>query len=229
MRQLQAARGASLSSDGPLDHESASAEHATARSADDHPDAPNDQSDAVAGKGGVAPVRRTRLAMLLVVAGLVLAVDVVTKVLVVARLEGRDPVELFGGQLLLRVSRNPGAAFSFAEGATVLFTTVAVVVIVVILRVARRLRSTGWALSLGLLLGGATGNLVDRLLRSPGPGRGAVVDFIDFQVWPSFNVADSAIVTGGVLAVLLSFRGVEIDGSRHSGERAPAPQEDQPS
>ena len=154
--------------------------------------------------------------MLLGVAAAVLALDVVTKVLVVAELEGRRTLELLGGQLLLRVSRNPGAAFSFAEGATVLFTTVAVVVIVVILRVSRRLGSTGWALSLGLLLGGAAGNLVDRLLRAPGPGRGAVVDFIDFQVWPSFNIADSAIVCGGLLAVLLSFRGVEIDGTRTS-------------
>lgn len=161
------------------------------------------------------PARRRRLGLLLAASAAVLALDVVTKVLVVARLE--DPgrtVELLGGQLLLRVSRNPGAAFSFAEGATVVFTAVAIVVIVVILRVARTLRSAGWALALGLLLGGAAGNLVDRLLREPGIGRGAVVDFIDFQVWPSFNVADSAIVTGGVLAVLLSMRGVEFDGSR---------------
>jgi len=150
------------------------------------------------------------------VAALVLGLDVVTKVLVVARLEGQGTIELLGGQLLLRVSRNPGAAFSFAQGATVLFTVIAVAVIVVILRVSRRLGSTAWALSLGLLLGGATGNLVDRVFRSPGPGRGAVVDFIDFQVWPSFNLADSAIVCGGLLAVLLSFRGVEVDGTRTS-------------
>ncbi len=139
-----------------------------------------------------------------------LALDVITKVLVVAELEGRRQLELLGGQLLIRVSRNPGAAFSFAEGATVLFTAVALTVIVVIVRIARRLHSLAWAVSLGLLLGGATGNLVDRILRAPGVGRGAVVDFIDFQVWPSFNVADSAIVTGGVLAVLLSLRGVEM-------------------
>ena len=167
--------------------------------------------------------RRTLL--LAVVAVLVLALDVATKTAVVRELEGRRTLELLGGQLLLRVSRNPGAAFSFAEGATILFTAVAVAVIVVIVRVSRRLRSTGWALSLGLLLGGATGNLADRLLRSPGFGRGAVVDFIDFQVWPSFNVADSAIVTGGLLAVLLSFRGVEVDGSRagRGGPDADAP------
>lgn len=159
-----------------------------------------------------------RAGLLAVVALVVLVLDVVTKVLVVAELEGRRQLEWLGGQLLIRVSRNPGAAFSFAEGYTVVFTAVAIAVVVVIVRVARRLRSTGWALSLGLLLGGATGNLVDRLLRSPGPGRGAVVDFIDFQVWPSFNVADSAIVTGGALAVLLSVRGIEVDGTR-AGDR----------
>ena len=99
---------------------------------------------------------------------MVLALDIGTKVLVVAELEGRRTLELLGGQLLLRVSRNPGAAFSFAEGATVLFTAVALAVVVVIVRVSRRLHSRGWAVALGLLLGGASGNLVDRLLRTPG-------------------------------------------------------------
>ena len=160
------------------------------------------------------PAVRRGTALLALVAVVVLALDIATKVLVVAELEGRRTLELLGGQLLIRVSRNPGAAFSFAEGATVLFTAIAITVIVVIIRVSRRLGSRGWAVCLGLLLGGASGNLVDRLFRSPGPGRGAVVDFIDFQVWPSFNVADSAIVTGGVLAVLLSMRGIELDGSR---------------
>ena len=163
---------------------------------------------------------RRGTALLALVAGVVLALDLATKVWVVAELEGRRTIELLGGQLLVRVSRNPGAAFSFAEGATVVFTAIAVTVVVVILRVSRRLGSDGWAVSLGLLLGGASGNLVDRLFRSPGPGRGAVVDFIDFQVWPSFNVADSAIVTGGALAVLLSMRGIEIDGTRAPGGAA---------
>ena len=106
-------------------------------------------------------------------------------------------MRLLGGALLLAVSRNPGAAFSFAEGATVLFTAVAVAVIVVILRTARAAALAAWAVSLGLLLGGASGNLLDRLFRAPGFGRGAVVDFIDFRVWPVFNLADSAIVVGG--------------------------------
>lgn len=162
------------------------------------------------------PSAHRRAGLLAVVAVLVLAADITTKCLVVAQLEGRRTVSLLGGHLLLRASRNPGAAFSFAEGATVLFTAVALTVIVFILRTARRLRSATWAVSLGLLLGGATGNLVDRLLRSPGIGRGAVVDFIDFKVWPSFNVADSAIVCGGLLAVLLSVRGVDVDGARRA-------------
>jgi signal peptidase II len=148
------------------------------------------------------------------VAVVVLGLDILTKYLVVAHLEHRDPIRLLGGGLLLAVSRNSGAAFSFAQGATILFTGVAVAVIVVIVRTARRLGSAGWAVSLGLLLGGATGNLVDRIFRAPGPGRGAVVDFIDFRVWPVFNLADSAIVVGGLLAVLLSMRGVELDGTR---------------
>ncbi len=162
------------------------------------------------------PARPRRRALLAAIAVVVLALDVATKVWVVAELEGRRTIELLGGELTLRVSRNTGAAFSFAEGATLLFTTVAVVVSVAIIRISGRLRSAGWALSLGLLLGGAVGNLVDRLLRSPGPGRGAVVDFIAFDWFPSFNVADSGIVVGGLLAVLLSFRGIEVDGTRAS-------------
>lgn len=171
--------------------------------------------DVQAARGAALTQERPKRTLLLTaVAAAVLVLDVLTKVWVVAELEGQRQLEY--GQLIIRVSRNPGAAFSFAEGATLLFTAVAVAVIVVIVRVSTRLRSVGWALSLGLLLGGASGNLVDRLLRSPGPGRGAVVDFIDFQVWPSFNVADSGIVVGGLLAVLLSFRNVELDGTRTS-------------
>ena len=151
---------------------------------------------------------RRRVGILAAAAAAVVALDVLTKVWVVERLRG-DTVELLGGALLIRQSRNPGAAFGIAGGATVLFSVVAVVVAAVIVRTAGRLRSRGWAVALGLVLGGALGNLVDRVLRDPAPFRGAVVDFIDFQVWPSFNVADSAIVVGGAIAVLLSMRGVE--------------------
>lgn len=159
---------------------------------------------------------KRRAGLLALVALLGLAMDIATKVAVVAELEGRRTIDLLGGELVIRVSRNPGAAFSFAEGFTVVFTAVAVIVVVIIARTATRLRSAGWAVSLGLLLAGATGNLVDRLLRDPGVGRGAVVDFIDLGWWPSFNIADSCITVGAVLAVLLAGRGRTIDGS-HAG------------
>jgi signal peptidase II len=84
---------------------------------------------------------------------------------------------------------------------------------VVIVRQARRLVSRSWALTLGLLLGGALGNLVDRMLRSPGPLRGHVVDWIELPHWPVFNIADSAIVVGGCIAVLLAARGVPLDSA----------------
>ncbi len=151
-----------------------------------------------------------------------LAGDVVTKYLVVSRLEGRVPVRLLGGLVYLGVSRNSGAAFSIAQGATIVFTAVAVAVIVVIARTATRLRSGAWAVSLGLLLGGATGNLLDRVFRAPGPLRGAVVDFIDFRVWPVFNLADSGIVIGGILAVILASRGIDVDGTRRHSTAEPS-------
>jgi signal peptidase II len=159
--------------------------------------------------------------LLLLLALLTVVLDAATKVLVVARLEGHAPVRLPGGVVTLEASRNSGAAFSFAEGATIVFTLIAAVVVVVIVRTLPRLRSRAWAVTLGLLLGGATGNLIDRLLRSPGFGRGWVVDFIDVRWFASFNVADSAITVGALLAVLLSARGVEVDGShRHAAADA---------
>lgn len=169
---------------------------------------------------GASLTRPVRL--LATVALTVLVLDALTKYLVVAHLEHRAPIRLLGGALLLDVGRNSGAAFSFAEGATVIFSAVAVAVVIVIVRTARRLGSTGWAVSLGLLLGGALGNLADRIFRSPGVFRGAVVDWIDFRVWPVFNLADSGIVVGGLLAVLLSLRGIELDGSHKSGPADPA-------
>jgi lipoprotein signal peptidase len=151
--------------------------------------------------------------VLLAVAITVLVADITSKVIVVATLSGRPPVRLLGGLLTLRVDRNPGAAFSIGTSMTIVFTAIAVGVIIFILRTSRRIRSTAWAVTLGLLLGGATGNLTDRLLRSPGPLRGYVVDWIQLPHWPVFNVADSAIVCGGILAVLLAARGLSIDGT----------------
>ena len=97
---------------------------------------------------------------------------------------------------------------------TIVFTAIAVGVIVYILRTARNLRSIGWAITLGLLLGGATGNLLDRIFRAPGPFQGHVVDWIQLPDWPVFNLADSSIVCAGVLVVLLALRGIRLDGTR---------------
>jgi lipoprotein signal peptidase len=151
--------------------------------------------------------------VLLAVAVLVLTADIVTKVIVVATLSTRPPVRLLGGLLTLRVDRNPGAAFSIGTSMTLAFSAIALGVIIYILRTSRRIRSVPWAVTLGLLLGGATGNLVDRLLRYPGPLRGYVVDWIQLPHWPVFNIADSSIVCGGILAVLLAGRGIRIDGT----------------
>jgi lipoprotein signal peptidase len=156
---------------------------------------------------------RRRVGTLLMVALAVLGLDIGTKVTVVATLSHRK-ISLLGGFLHLRVSRNPGAAFSLGTSLTVLYTAIAITVIVVILRTSRRIRSLPWAVTLGLLLGGATGNLVDRIFRYPGVFRGWVVDWIQIPHWPVFNLADSAIVCGGILAVWLSARGIRLDGLR---------------
>jgi len=170
----------------------------------------------------IAAVPKVRLLSLIAVA--VLAFDIVTKVVAVAQLEDREPVEILGGLVYLQLLRNPGAAFSLATGYTWVLTIVAAAVVVVIVRVARRLRSTGWAIALGLVLGGALGNLTDRLFRSPGPLQGHVVDVVsllapDGRVWPVFNLADSSIVSGGVLLVLLALLGRELDGTRTAPKR----------
>jgi signal peptidase II len=157
--------------------------------------------------------RVRRVGVLLAVAAAVYALDVASKAIVVATMHYGHPVRLLGPALQLDYTRNPGAAFSMGEAYTIIFTAIAVGVIVVILRLARRLFSVPWALALGLLLGGALGNLTDRLVRAPGVLRGWVVDFIELPHWPIFNLADSAICVGGALMVLLAFRGLHPDGT----------------
>ncbi len=166
---------------------------------------------------------RFQVAVLIGVALFVLAADVISKAVVVARLSHHPPIRLLGGLLTLRLIRNSGAAFSIGTSLTVVFTAIAVGVIIFILRTARRLRSTPWAITLGLLLGGATGNLADRIFRAPGPMRGDVVDWIQLPHWPVFNLADSAIVCGGVLAVLLAVLGLRMDGTVDRSGRATPP------
>jgi signal peptidase II len=182
-----------------------------------------DDTDVPARPAQPAEQRQRRVLLFAIAAVVILALDVLSKVLVVAQLpETHQPVRILGGVIYLDQTRNSGAAFSLGTGFTVILTLVAVVVVVVIVRTASRMRSTGWALALGLVLGGALGNLADRLFRAPGVGRGHVVDWIsafgpDGAHWPIFNVADSAIVCGAILAAILALLGIEFDGrnSRH--------------
>jgi signal peptidase II len=170
----------------------------------------------------VPPAPPRRIVLFGIVGALALAADIVSKVIVAAKLGDREPIRLLGGAIYLVETRNSGAAFSLGTGATVILTVVALAVVAVILRTAGRMRSTGWAVALGMVLGGALGNLVDRLFRAPGVGRGHVVDWIslfsdDGHVWPIFNLADAASVVGAILAAILAVRGIDIDGS---GSRA---------
>ncbi|WP_097229025.1 signal peptidase II [Streptomyces zhaozhouensis] len=159
-----------------------------------------------------------RVGVLAVVAGLAYLLDLATKIWVVEYLENPDPnrsIDVIGEWLRFEAVRNPGAAFGFGETLTVILTCIAATVVVVIIRLARKLHSAPWAVALGLLLGGALGNLTDRLLRYPGVFEGHVVDFIAPKHFAVFNLADSAIVCGGILIVLLSFRGLDPDGTVH--------------
>lgn len=196
------------------------------------PDTPGDEHEQTAAAGAPdgsgaagADGRRTpeprragrgrRIAVLFAVAAFAYALDLISKMLVVSRLEGHAPIRVVGDLLELHAIRNPGAAFGFGAAFTIIFTLIAAAVIVVIIRLARKLYSFPWAVALGLLLGGALGNLTDRIFRAPGVFEGEVVDFIAPKGFAVFNLADSAIVCGGILIVLLSFRGLDPDGSVH--------------
>ena len=173
--------------------------------------------------GQDAGVQPRRIGVLVAIAVTTLALDVISKAIVVATLPDRPPIELLGGLVTLRVLRNSGAAFNIGNGMTLVFTVIATGVVVAILRYARKLRSLPWAITLGLLLGGALGNLADRVFRAPGFGRGHVVDWISVfgpnaKYWPIFNLADSAIVCGAILAAGLSLFGIAVDGKRGTRE-----------
>ncbi len=151
---------------------------------------------------------------LITAAVVVYIADQLTKAWASANLKPGQPRELVGSVLQLNLIRNSGAAFSIATGATWVLTLIASAVVVFILFTVRRLGSRGWALALGLLLGGSLGNLTDRVFRPPGPGRGHVVDFLQLPNFPVFNIGDSAIVTAAALIGLLAFRGINVDGTR---------------
>ncbi len=211
------ADGARTPADGPGADDPASAPAARGAA-----DAAAEASGPAAADGaaGTAPQAgrprgRRRIAVLFAVAAFAYALDLISKIIVVAKLEHHAPVKIIGDWLQLEAIRNAGAAFSFGEAYTVIFTVIATAVIVVIIRLARKLYSLPWAIALGLLLGGALGNLTDRIFRAPRVFEGAVVDFISPKHFAVFNLADSAIVCGGILIVLLSFRGLDPDGTVH--------------
>ncbi|MFC4866058.1 signal peptidase II [Streptomonospora arabica] len=165
---------------------------------------------------GPAARRPRRFVLLSAVAAAALGADYATKEAALAGFEPGESMRVVGELLQFTLVFNTGAAFSMGQGLPWLFFLIATAVVVYILFLARKLASVPWTLALGLILGGALGNLVDRAFRPPAPLQGAVVDWIQVPNFPVFNIADSCIVVGGALAVLLAFRGINIDGTRES-------------
>jgi signal peptidase II len=149
-----------------------------------------------------------------IVAALTVLIDQLTKIWAISALSGQPRIAILGPFLGLRYLRNPGAALGIGYGYTWVLTIVVVAVVIGIVRVSSKVGSKGWAWALGLLLGGAVGNLIDRLFRAPGFGHGHVVDFIAYWNWFVGNVADIAIVVAAGLVIILSFRGIGLDGKR---------------
>jgi signal peptidase II len=169
---------------------------------------PSDQADPV-------PARR-RVDARLVLAGvavLAYVLDLGSKQWALSALADGD-IPVLGDWFTLHLTFNPGAAFSTGTDFTIVFTALAMVAVVVVLWLSRRVASTGWALALGILLGGVAGNLTDRVVRPPEPFHGHVVDFLMLPNWPVFNIADICINVAAGLIILQTFRGISLDGTR---------------
>ncbi|MET8251704.1 signal peptidase II [Micromonospora sp. NPDC005197] len=176
--------------------------------------------------GGGKP-RPRAVAILAGVALVALVADLLTKHLALAALSDREPVRVLGGLVYLSLTRNSGAAWSIGANYTWVFPLITIGVVGWIVWMALRLRSLPWAISLGLVLGGALGNLMDRIFRAPAPFHGHVVDMISVfgpygEYFPVFNLADSSLVCGVLLAVLLELTGRQRDGRRAGRDGAPA-------
>lgn len=161
------------------------------------------------------------LVVVAVLAAAALALDQFTKYLVVSTLPLGEQVKVLGDLLILQFVKNPGAAFSLAAGSTWIFSILAAAVTVAIIVFARRIRSLGWAVVFGLLLGGVLGNLTDRLFREPSFGLGHVIDFIStpWMLPAIYNIADICIVTSMGLFIILTIRGINLDGSRTTSSK----------
>lgn len=150
--------------------------------------------------------------------------DLLAKHIAIANLDPERPIPLLGGLVILQLIRNPGAAFSMGEGFTVGLTIVAITALVGVLTfVVPRIRHVGWAVAIGFLLAGISGNLFDRLFREPSPFHGHVVDFIQVPYFAIFNVADMFITAAAVLVIWLSLvSGVNVAGVRLKEAEKPA-------
>ena len=142
------------------------------------------------------------------VAWFVWVLDLATKLWAVSTLSDRSSIKVIGDFLQLTFVRNPGAAFSVAEGATVFLTLFGFLVMAVIFYYSTRITSKGWSVVLGLAMGGILGNLVDRIFREPGVFRGHVIDWLQIPNWPVFNIADTAIVAAAAISMILSLRNI---------------------
>ncbi|MEV5408841.1 signal peptidase II [Thermopolyspora sp. NPDC052614] len=151
-------------------------------------------------------------------AALLVVVDQATKFWAVSALADGRVIDVIGELIQFRLIYNPGAAFSIGTEFTWIFAVASAAVVVIVAWIARRVRTWPWTIALGLVLGGATTHLLDRLFREPGFARGAVVDFIDYFDWFVGNVADIALVLGILWAALLHLRGIGLDGQRE-GQR----------
>jgi signal peptidase II len=142
------------------------------------------------------------------VAWFVWVLDLATKLWAVSTLSDRSNIKVIGDFLQLTLVRNPGAAFSVAEGATVFLTLFGFLVMAVIFYYSTRITSRGWSVVLGLAMGGILGNLVDRIFREPAVFRGHVIDWLQIPNWPVFNIADTAIVAAAAISMILSLRNI---------------------
>ncbi|WP_058235580.1 signal peptidase II [Devriesea agamarum] len=170
-------------------------------------------------------VRRVVLRCILpavMVAVFVLLIDQWTKSLALTHLAELEPYPVIPGILNFTLLFNSGAAWSLGANATPVVTLVQVLIsLIAVWFLIAKVRSTGWAIALGLLLGGACGNLYDRLLRPPGFGRGHVVDFLQLPHWPVFNVADMSVVFAAISIVVFSLIGI---GPSNPHRHSPSPQ-----
>jgi signal peptidase II len=142
------------------------------------------------------------------VAWFVWVLDLATKLWAVSTLSDRSNIKVLGDFFQLTLVRNPGAAFSIAEGATIFLTLFGFFVLAIIFYYSVKITSMGWSVVLGLAMGGILGNLVDRIFREPGVLRGHVIDWLQVPNFPVFNIADSAIVIAAGISMLLSLRNI---------------------